>query len=78
MRMYAHQTLTLTIHAGLLGALESQAVEEAPMQGGQAAAAQPAYEPPAESALLADGLIEPVRASSQAAFLVYHQAEYIV
>ena len=51
------------MHAGLLGALESQAVEEAPMQGGPAAAAQPAYEPPAESALLADGLIEPVRAS---------------
>jgi len=47
--------------AGLLGALEAQAVEEAPGKAGAAAAAPPAYEPPAESALLADGLIEPVR-----------------
>jgi hypothetical protein len=47
--------------AGLLGALEAQAIEEAPGKAGPAAAAPPAYEPPAESALLADGLIEPVR-----------------
>ena len=36
-------------------------MEEAPGKAGAAAAAPPAYEPPAESALLADGLIEPVR-----------------
>ncbi|KAK9830927.1 hypothetical protein WJX81_006480 [Elliptochloris bilobata] len=46
--------------AGLLTTLESQAVEEAPIRVGPAAAAPPAYEPPTESALLADGLIEPV------------------
>lgn len=47
--------------AGLLGTLESQAVEEAPSKSGPVAAAPPAYDPPTESALLADGLIEPVR-----------------
>lgn len=44
------------------------------MQGGPAAAVQSAYEPPAESALLADGLIEPVRAFSESVFLSEHQA----
>lgn len=44
------------------------------MQGGPAAAAQPAYEPPAESALLADGLIEPVRASPMGVSLHEEQA----